>query len=399
MSGLFLTPAQRRAVSPDAEHPVPPRPARVGVVGSGFRARTLLRVMDALPAWFQVVGVAARAEEARGLLRDHGFAAVETVGQLVGLRPDFVVDTLPAGPSQEVLHRLADAGVPALTETPAAATVRELAALADRVQSGACVHVAEQYHLEPLVAAQLAVAASGRLGAVTDAHVSIAHDYHGISVLRRALDAGFEPPVITARRDRRRVLPSPSRYADPTDLAPVDTVHALAWLDFPAGRDGTARLGVYEFDDVQYRSWVRSPSLLVRGERGEIRDGTVRSVDVSGQPALGRLERVAAGGAGNHEGLFLRGYRLDGEWQYLNRFRPARLADEELSIAEQLAGMAEHVLAEGPAPYEVAEAAQDQYLQLLVREAADAGQPVEAERMPWAGGRGCRGAGGRGGLR
>jgi hypothetical protein len=43
-----------------------------------------------------------------------------------------------------------------------------------------------------------------------------------------------------------------------------------------------------------------------------------------------------------------------------------------------------------PSPYEVAEAAQDQYLQLVVRRAAETGTTVLAERQPWADSPGCR---------
>jgi hypothetical protein len=381
VSDLFLEPAPR--------DPALPRPVRVGVVGSGFRARTMLRVMAALPEWFEVAGVTARNAGDRELLTARGIAAhLSLDGLLTWSRerpaPDLVVVTVPAGPAQQVVAALADAGVPALLETPAAGTVPELVALHRRVEAGACVHVAEQYHLEPLVSAQLAVAASGRLGEVTDAHVSVAHDYHGLSVLRRALGTTFEEPLVTARRDARRVLPSPSRQGDPADLAPVDTVRAQAWLDYGD------RLGVYDFDDVQYRSWVRSPAVLLRGERGELRDDVVRGVGDDGQPRVSRLERVAAGGAGSHEGLFLRGYLLDGGWAYRNPFRPARLADEDLGIAHLLARTALHVLVGGPSPYEVAEAAQDQYLQLVVREAAAGGTPVLAKRQEWADGKGCR---------
>lgn len=371
------------------------RTARIGIVGSGFRARTMLRVLQALPDRFEVVGVATRNAADRAELAARGLTAAGLPGLpaptyasvpelLAGGRPDVVLLTLPAGAAQPVIRDLAAAGVPVLTETPAAGTVEELTALQRLVDDGACVHVAEQYHLEPLVGAQLAVAGSGLLGTVTDAHVSVAHDYHGVSVLRRALGVTFEDATITARRDARRVLPSPSRAGDPEDLDLVDTVHATAWLDFGG------RLGTYEFDDVQYRSWVRSPALLVRGERGELRDDVVRHVGADGLPRRSTLERVAAGGAGSHEGLFLRGYTLDGDWLYRNEFRPARLPDDELSIARIVADMADHVLHGAPSPYSVAEAAQDQYLQLEVRRAAASGERVRTQPQPWADGRTCR---------
>ncbi len=107
------------------------------------------------------------------------------------------------------------------------------------------------------------------------------------------------------------------------------------------------------------------------------------------QPVRSTLERVAAGGPGSHEGLFLRGYALEGAWAYLNPFRPARLPDDELSIAAMLARMVAHVRDGAPSPYEVAEAAQDQYLQLVVRQAADAGATIRTERQPWTDAAGC----------
>ncbi len=270
------------AASPDPSTPSvtdpPTSPGRVAVVGSGFRADAFLRVCAALPEWFEVVGVAARRADARARLAASGLVDADVVhADVTSLAragaPDLVVLAIPSGPAQAVIAELASAGVPVLTETPAAGTVEELAALHHLVGGGACVHVAEQYHLEPLLAAQLAVAASGRLGRVTDAHVNVAHDYHGLSVLRRVLGVGFDEVAVTARRDRRRVQPSPSRREDPGTTELVDTVHALAWLDYRL--DDGDRLGVYEFDDVQYRSWVRSPSLVVRGERGELRDEVV----------------------------------------------------------------------------------------------------------------------------
>ncbi|MCF4123203.1 Gfo/Idh/MocA family oxidoreductase [Antribacter sp. KLBMP9083] len=371
-----------------------PRPARIGLVGSGFRARTMLRVIHALPDELDAVGVTTRNAADREALATLGLPAAGLTGQpapafatldeLLAGRPDFVVLTLPAGAAQPLVRELTAAGVPVLQETPAAGTTEELAALQDLVAAGACVHVAEQYHLEPLVSAQLGVATSGLLGRVTDAQVSVAHDYHGVSVLRRALGVTFQDATITARRDERLIAASPSRAGDPAGLELVATVHATAWLDFGD------RLGVYEFDDQQYRSWVRSPTLVVRGELGELRDETVRYVRPDGTPMRSVLERVAAGGAGGHEGLFLRGYAFEGGWAYRNALRPARLADDELSIARLLTAMRDHVLAGGPAPYELAEAAQDQYLQLEVRRAATSGT-VRTMRQPWADAPGCRG--------
>ncbi|MFD6142740.1 Gfo/Idh/MocA family oxidoreductase, partial [Promicromonospora sp. NPDC060271] len=112
------------------------RTARIGIVGSGFRARTMLRVLHALPDRFEVVGVATRNAADRAELAAGGLSAAGLPGLpapayasvselLAGGRPDVVLLTLPAGAAQPVIRDLAAAGVPVLTETPAAGTVEE----------------------------------------------------------------------------------------------------------------------------------------------------------------------------------------------------------------------------------------------------------------------------------
>jgi hypothetical protein len=68
---------------------------------------------------------------------------------------------------------------------------------------------------------------------------------------------------------------------------------------------------------------------------------------------------------------------------FRNPFLPARLSDDEIAIAELLVRMSEHV-AGGPPVYSLAEAAQDHYLALLMRQAAATGEPVRSEPQAWA---------------
>lgn len=356
--------------------------ATFAVVGGGFRAEAFLRVADALPARFRVSAVVVRDHRRRAELQQRWrVPAVASLVELGGAgrgAPDFVVVAVPPAAAVGMVRELAGAGLAVLTETPAAPDLAGLRELDLLVRAGARIQVAEQYHLEPLLQAQHSVVRSGLLGTVSEAFVSVAHDYHGISVLRRMLDVGFESARITARRFTESLALGPGRDGDPDADRLTTGTRTTAWLDF-----GDDLHGTYDFDDQQYRSWIRSPSLLVRGSRGELRDETVRHLDDHRTPLVGRLERLAAGGAGNHEGLFLRGYAFGGARVYSNPYLPGRLPDEELAIAALLTGMSRYV--EGGAPvYSVAEAAQDQYLQLLVREAAASGSVVRSERQVWA---------------
>lgn len=355
-------------------------PARFAIVGAAFRAEAFLRVAAALPERFAASAVVARRPaRARELTERWGVASVADVAELPGPDElDFVVNAASASAAVGIIEQLADAGHAVLAETPVAPDRAGLGRLHELVQGGARIQVAEQYHLEPLVSAQLKIAHSGVLGDVGEAFVSVAHDYHGFSVLRRALGVGFQNATVTARRFEEQVQLGPSRYADPEEARLTTGIRTTAWLDFEGGLRGT-----YDFDDQQYRSFIRTPTLTVRGSRGELRDDIVRYIDADNQPVTSRIERLAAGGAGNHEGLFARAYVFEGERVWANGFLRARLADEELSIAAALDGMARYA-AGGAELYSVAEAAQDVYLQFVLEQSLRSGRPARSSPQPWA---------------
>jgi hypothetical protein len=360
----------------DHEHT---EPATFAIVGGGFRAEAFLRVAAAVPDRFQVTGVMARRAEARQQIGERW--SVDTVDALDDLdrgRPDFVVVAVSPSVSTQIIRTLTDAGHAVLTETPVAPDLASSLELLELVRAGARIQVAEQYHLEPLLSAQLEIVRRGVLGAVSEASVSVAHDYHGMSVMRRILGVEFENARITARRFTERLQDGPSRQGDPQEDRVVDGIRTSAWLEFDGGLHGT-----YDFHDQQYRSWIRTPTLLARGSSGELRDETVRHLADAFTPVTSRIERIEAGGAGSHEGKFLRSYAFEGDIVYANPFGRARLADDELSITSLLARMSAYVRGGAPV-YSVAEACQDQYLQLEIRRAIDEGTTVTTTTRPWA---------------
>jgi len=357
----------------------PAEPATFAIVGSGFRAEAFLRVAQALPARFRVSAVMARRPESRQTIRDRwSVETVESIDERRHSRPDFVVVAVNPSVSTDIVLALTDAGHAVLTETPVAPDIASTLALVSAVRAGARIQVAEQYHLEPLISAQLALVRRGVLGDVSEASVSIAHDYHGMSLVRRFLGVEFQNARIMARRFVEGLQDGPSRQGDPVEDRVVEGIRVSAWLEFDGGVHGT-----YDFHDQQYRSWIRTPSLQVRGSRGELRDETVRHLQDAFTPVTSRLERVEAGTAGNHEGSFLRSYSFEGNAVYDNVFRPARLADDELGIASLLARMSDYAQ-DGPDVYSVAEAAQDQYLQQEIRRAVESAAPVSTSTQDWA---------------
>ncbi|MBN1674749.1 MAG: Gfo/Idh/MocA family oxidoreductase [Kiritimatiellae bacterium] len=353
--------------------------ARFAIIGGGWRAAFYLRVARALPERFACCGMTVRdGGKGEPITRQWGVKTYRTAeAMLDACSPCFVVVSVPWQVAPEMLRVLAAAGVPTLCETPPAPDREGLARLSELVRDGARIQVAEQYVFQPMHAARLAVIRSGRLGTVTQAQVSAAHGYHGISLIRHYLGAGFEDLSVTARKFVSPIVTGPTRDGPPAEEKLAESVQTLAWLDFGG------KLGVFDFAGDQYFSWIRSPHVLIRGERGEIRNAELRWLKAFDRPVQARLERREAGQDGNLEGYYLKGIALGEEWVYENPFAPARLTDDELAVATCLAKMAAYVDG-GPEFYSLAEAAQDHYISLTMGEAVRSGASVSTATQPWA---------------
>lgn len=352
--------------------------ATFGVIGGGWRAEFYLRVAQALPERFEVGGMLVRdAEKGAALEQRRGVATRRTLDALLSNDLHFVVLCVPAAATPSLLHELADRGIPVLTETPPAPDLDGLLGLEELTRGGARIQVAEQYAFQPLHAARLAVVASGRLGAITQVQVSVAHAYHGISLLRKFLGIRFENARVTASNFSLPIVRGPGRGGPPSSEETVQSIQTIAQLDF----DG--RLGIYDFALEQYFSWIRAPHLLVRGERGEISDSRVCYLRDFRTPVTFDLLRQDAGEDGNLEGFYHKGILAGSEWVYLNPFVPARLSDDEIAVATCLEKMACYAEG-GPEFYSLAEASQDHYLALISEHSAASAETFDTAAQPWA---------------
>ncbi|MDX1931602.1 MAG: Gfo/Idh/MocA family oxidoreductase [Capsulimonadales bacterium] len=351
-----------------------------GVIGAGWRTDFFMRIAAALPDRFAVSGVVIRnADKATAFTGRWNVPTFGTAEEMLdATTPDLVVVSVPWGVSVSMLRLCAERGVPALGETPPAPDVEGLNELATLVRQNAKIQVAEQYFAQPLHAARLTVVRSGRIGTPSQAQVSVAHGYHGISLMRKYLGIRFENATITARRVVSPIVNSPGREGPPETEKVVDSGQMLAHFEFENGKTG-----LFDFTGDQYFSFIRGPRLLVRGERGEIENETVRFLlDATAGVRLS-LQREDTGHLGNLEGYHHRGYTLGAEYVYRNPFAPGRLADDEIAIAAALAGTAAYAQG-GPDFYSLADAAQDRYLDIRMEEAARTGAPVTTDTQAWA---------------
>jgi len=352
---------------------------KFGIVGGGWRAEFYLRIARALPEKFSVIGMVVRNQlQGEQMERDWGIPTFRSIEELLrGTSPAFVVLSVRSESLPSIIQELVSSDVPVLTETPPASDLDALIELNQAVGSHAKLQVAEQYMYQPIHAARLSVIQSGLLGSVSQAQVSIAHDYHGISIMRHMLGVKFEDAQIQAISYTAPLIQGPNRKGGPEEEQTVASNQVIAQLQFGD------KSGVYDFSGDQYFSWIRSSRLLVRGDRGEIHNGTVKYLKDFATPMEFELKRMNAGEDGNLEGYYLKGILAGEQWAYRNPFIPASLSDDEIAIATCLDKMGSYVNG-GPSFYSLAEASQDHYLGLMIKQAVATGTKVKTTRQPWA---------------
>jgi hypothetical protein len=356
---------------------------RFGIVGGGWRAEFYLRIARALPERFVIEGMVVRdADKGRAIEEAWGVSTYRTVSDLLrAVTPQFVVSCVPWEANPTIVEELVAGDMPVLSETPPAPDVQRMEALWELVREGARIQVAEQYIHQPHHAARLAFVADDLLGTVSQAKISAAHGYHGISLLRHFLGVGYENARITAREFSSPLVGGPTRSGPPSEERIKESEQIIAWLEFEG--EAAPRLGVFDFTGDQYFSWVRGQRLLVRGERGEIIDERASYLLDYATPMQVEFRRMSAGARGNLEGYYLKGIVAGGSWYYRNPFIAGRLSDDEIAVATALAGMADYVEG-GPEVYSLAEACQDRYLDIMIAEAIDSGTTMSTETQVWA---------------
>lgn len=349
------------------------------VIGIGWRAEFFLRIAKALASRFEISGVvSSRANKREEIKNRWGLKAYQSAEELLMKEnPDFVVLSISKEAAAEMILKLAETEVPILAETPPATNLTKLIKLNKKLGSDYPIQIAEQYHLQPLHQAIFKIVNSGRLGEVNYARVSISHGYHAVSLLRKALGIKFENAEIEARNFEHSIVKGPDRSGLPEKRKIVNKRHEFGFLDF----DG--KLGVYDFEGDQHRSWIRSQEILIRGSDGEIKNSTLKYLKDYQTPVELDLKRVEAGTNQNLEGFYLKGITCGENWLYQNPFTPARFSDDEIAVAESLVKMKEF-LETGKSFYSLAEASQDQYLALMIEKSFQKKEKIETQKQLWS---------------
>jgi predicted dehydrogenase len=350
------------------------------IIGSGWRAECFIETASLLPDNFEVCGVVSRSEVKREYIKiKWGINTYKNIDELLNYNKcDFVLISVPKESACSLIKELSSKNIPLLAETPPAKDLNDLVEMNSSIGLNAKIQIAEQYHLYPMHSARLSVINSNILGKVAYTHVSVSHGYHGVSLIRKILDIGFENSVISAKLFKFPGIEGPGRNGLPDNENTVINDHIIAVLDF----DG--KIGLFDFEKNQHRSWIRTNRVLLRGERGEINNDVIKYLKDFRTPIELNLNRINTGENENFEGFFLKGITFGDDWIYKNPFIPARLSDDEIAMATVLKKMYEYVNG-GESFYSLAEASQDQYLSLMIDKSIALEKALSTETQCWSG--------------
>lgn len=353
---------------------------KVGFIGCGWRSETYFRIIKSLPEEFTISGIFCHTQKSVEKMDRMGLGPVFTdLEAFLNEAHDFVFMLIPRKENVSYLEKVLAKGFPVLMETPPAGNLEELIKVYElKQQYHGKIQVAEQYFLQPYHQAVQTLVKNDVIGEVSNLRIAMMHDYHGISVMRKLLGA-----------DR--------------DMAATVTGHGYEFpVQYHAGREGlhigsetirkdhrkvaeftfaNGTVGFFDFADEQYFNYFRSRHINVQGLKGEIDDYDVAYLNEKGRPVRTHLMRQDFGLDSNLEGYQHQGMLFNGEMIYENPVE-ARLADDEISMAMILRGMAAYVDG-GEEIYPIEDGLQDMYLTLVMDEAIATGKAVTTEKQIW----------------
>lgn len=201
------------------------------------------------------------------------------------MKPDFVVVVVNKTSIADVSKEWMSYGFTVLCETPAALDTDTLSELWEMHRAGGRLMVAEQYMYDPVYQTQLKLLGRGLIGDPSFLHLSLAHEYHGASLMRAYLSVDASTAfTVSAKTYAFPTAETLSRYERFTDGRVAEKKRTIATFEFADGK-----VAVYEFDSEQYRSPIRNNYVKLQGVRGEMKDDSFFWLNERNAPRKARL--------------------------------------------------------------------------------------------------------------
>ncbi len=359
---------------------------RFVIIGAGWRAQYYVRIAKALPDLFELCAMYCRNEEkVRRISCEFGINAVSSEDECAAMKPDFVVTAVSKAFGPQVAVQWLEKGFTVLCETPAGLDMETLNDLWMRYKNGQKIVVAEQYFLYPYYSTLLKLTRKGLIGDIHSLNISLAHEYHGASLIRAFL--GITPDTeftVSAKTYKFPVTETRNRYEVFTDGRVTLKKRTVSSFEFSGGK-----ASFYDFDSEQYHSTIRKNFYKIRGTRGEISEDSVVylnaenvAVNAGLRMETRRIERKCDNPNLQFEdevtGIFFEGKQL-----YKPPFGLCGLSQDETAIAQLMKGTAEYGAGISASPYPLEEALQDAYMTIMMKKSEINGEPVKSERQIW----------------
>lgn len=386
------------------------------IVGSGWRSLYYVRIAKAMPNVFCLDAMYCRTQEkADKMAKEYGIHTTTSIEECVAYKPDFAVIAVNKASICDVSIEWMDRGITVLSETPAAIDIESLKKLyryhmtdnykvnePENKSASECLDkqigkinnksleiynntkkkqvVAEQYRRYPSNSAMLKLVDSGLIGDVSCANISLAHEYHGFSLIRAYL--GIKPDenyIVSGKTYEFPTTQTFTRYDKLLDGRIADKKRCVATFEFESGK-----VAWYDFDSEQYRSSIRKNTIKVQGVRGELIDDTVYYLDNNNE---GQCQKIVTDVNIMHTKDTNPNLSTVREVKKISfgenvLYEPESglrgLSEDETAIADLMIDTAKYSRGEGESPYSMEDAFADAYAAILLNEAVRTGKKVRS---------------------
>lgn len=304
------------------------------IIGGGWRAEFYLRIAALVPEYFSVSCICVRNKErAKEISKKFNVTVVDTIDKLKEIPCDLIVNCINKDDIPKLSLSLAAEGYAVLAETPACTSSEQAKGLLKDFNPKYKIQIAEQFHLKPMYQAIKRIIENGIIGNVNYINISVAHEYHAISLIRFFLNSD-NGKLISQAEFNSPILHTNFRNGEVDNKTYRDSRHTIKIFDFEG------KTAVYDFDAEQYFSPIRTDRLLIRGDRGEIENDTVRCFNRDNRFVE---SKIIQHNSGNLDGLYNGNITFENKVLYTSPFGTARLTDEETAIATILVKMDEYL--------------------------------------------------------
>jgi len=355
------------------------------IIGSGWRSLYYVRIAKAMPDILRLDAMYCRTQEkADKMAEEFGIHTTTSIEECVGYKPDFAVVAVNKTSICDVSIEWMDRGITVLSETPAALDMDSLKKLYRYHMSDDKTYkkqvVAEQYREYPYNKARIKLVNSGVLGDISCLNISLAHEYHGFSLIRAYL--GIKPDenyTVSGKIYEFSTTQTLTRYDKFTDGRTAPKKRCVAAFEFESGK-----VAWYDFDSEQYRSPIRKNMIKVQGVRGELINNELYYLDENN---VGRKETIVTDinkvmtGNGNPnlaQVNEIKKIAFGDKILYEPVWGLRGLSEDETAIATLMCKTAEYSRGQALPPYSLENALADAYAAILLDEAVRTSNKVSS---------------------